>query len=194
MARQRFSLTDDQVKELTTAYATAKVGRVRTRYQAVRLYGTGYPVEEMRDITGCSRTSLLEWCRAYRATGVAGLVEQRKGGNRAKLTASQLQALRRRLQTYTPAAVFGAATACPNGHYWTVDDLERAVERWYQVRYHRRGSSHRLFARGGFSYQRPAQVYTSRSAQAVAAFEEALEKKITRHRPRRSGDRDAGRG
>jgi transposase len=194
MARQRFSLTDDQVKELTTAYATSTVGRVRTRYQAVRLYGTGYPMEEVRDITGCSRTSLLEWCRVYRITGVAGLVDQRKGGNRARLTASQLQTLRRRLQTYTPVALFGAATACPDGRSWTVDDLERAVERWYQVRYHSRGSSHRLFARCGFSYQRPAHVYTSRSAQAVAAFEEALEKNMTRHRPRRAQDGAAGRG
>jgi transposase len=176
MARQRFSLTDDQVQELTTAYATAKVGRVRTRYQAVRLYGTGYPMEEVKDITGCSRTSVLAGCRAYRATGVIGLIDQRKGGNRATLTASQLQALRRRVQTYTPAAVFGAATACTHGRYWTVDALERAIERWYQVRYHGRGSYHRLFARCGFSYQRPAQIYTSRSEHAGAAFEEALEK------------------
>src|SRR5262245_35571846 len=133
MARQRFSLPDDQMQELTTAYATAKVGRVRTRYQAVRLYGTGYPVEEVRDITGWSRTRPLAWWRTYSATGLAGLIDQRKPRTRAKLTASPLQALRPRSQTYTPAAVFGAATASTGGLYWLVDALERAVERWYQV-------------------------------------------------------------
>ena len=194
MARPRFSLTNDQVKERTTAYATAKVGRVRTRSHAVRLYGTGSPVEAVRDITGWRRTSLLVWCRADRATGVAGLVEQRQGGNRARLTASQLQTVRRCLQTYTPAAVFGAATACPAGRYGTVDDLERAIERWDPVRYHSRGASQRLLARCGFSYQRPAQAYTSRSAQAVAACEAALEKNMTRQRPRRAQDSAAGRG
>ena len=45
MARRRFQLTEEQVQELINAYANCKDGLTRTRYQAVRLYGTGYPVK-----------------------------------------------------------------------------------------------------------------------------------------------------
>ena len=35
------------------AYISCKDGPTRTRCQAVRLYGISYPVEQIRDITGC---------------------------------------------------------------------------------------------------------------------------------------------
>lgn len=57
----------------------------RTRYQAVRLYGEGYPEKEIEQITGCNRTSLMEWCRTYRVDHSQGLADKRVGGNRAKL-------------------------------------------------------------------------------------------------------------
>jgi hypothetical protein len=60
MARRRFQLTQEQVKELTYAYNCCKDGPTRTRYQAVRLYGAGYPVKEVMEITGCSRPILVE--------------------------------------------------------------------------------------------------------------------------------------
>jgi hypothetical protein len=48
MATRQFHLTEIQVKELTNAYTNCKDGPIRTRYQAVRLYGTGYPVKEVK--------------------------------------------------------------------------------------------------------------------------------------------------
>ena len=36
------------------------------------------------------------WCRKYRARGVAGLVDRRVGGNRAKLTKAQVEELKER--------------------------------------------------------------------------------------------------
>ena len=102
MARRRFQLTEEQEKELIGAYMSCKHGPTRSRYQAVRLYGTGYPVEEVMNITGCSRTSLMEWCRSYREDGVGGLVDKRAGGNRAKLTSVQIEVLKERLHAYMP--------------------------------------------------------------------------------------------
>src|ERR671918_3139786 len=66
MARRRFQLSEEQIKGLTMAYATCKDGPTRTRFQAVRLYGIGYPVVQIMDITGCSRTSLMDWNRFCR--------------------------------------------------------------------------------------------------------------------------------
>jgi len=177
MAKRRFQLTEEQVKELTQAYRGCRDGSTRTRYQAVRLYGTGYPVEEVKEITGCSQTSLMDWCRIYRTQGPAGLVDKRRGGNRAKLKPAQLEELRIRLQQYTPADLFGSTAATADGQFWTVEDLQRAIEQWYGVCYQSRTSYYSLFDRCDFSRQRPAKAYKSRSEAKIAEFEEQFEKK-----------------
>lgn len=158
------------------AYASCKDGPTRTRLQAVRLYGVGYPVEQIMDITGCSRTSLMEWCAAYRQEGSPALRDQRLGGNRARLTKDQIQELNGRLHTYTPADLFGTGTATGDGQFWTIPDLQQALQHWYGVTYQSRGSYHRYFDLCGFSYQRPQKVYKSRSPVQVAEFEATLEK------------------
>jgi transposase len=176
MARKRFQLTEGQKAELTRAFANCKDGPTRTRFQAVRLYGSGYRVSEILQITGCSRTSLMDWCRYYRTNGVEGLVDKRRGGNNTRLDSVQLEDLRVRLQSHTPAELFGSSAATDDGQFWTVPDLQRAIEQWYGVRYQSAGSYPRLFHVCGFSYQRPAKVYKSRSAAKIADFEEQLEK------------------
>ena len=65
MAKRKFTLTDKERRELLRAYELSKNVGTRTRYQAVRLYGEGYPVAEIEKITGCARASLMEWCREY---------------------------------------------------------------------------------------------------------------------------------
>jgi len=177
MAKRRFQLTEEQVKELTQAYLGCKDGPTRTRYQAVRLYGTGYPVKEVIDITGCSQTSLMDWCRIYRTQGTAGLIDKRRGGNRAKLKPEQIEELQTRLHQYTPANLFGPTAATADGQFWTVEDLQRATEKWYGICYQSRTSYYDLFDRCNFSRQRPAKTYKSRSEAQVADFEEQLEKK-----------------
>ena len=64
MAKRKFQLTEVERKELQKAYQASKDAGTRTRCQAVRLYGDGYAEQEIEQITGCSRTSLMEWCRA----------------------------------------------------------------------------------------------------------------------------------
>jgi transposase len=176
MARRRFQLIPEQVQELTYAYTCCKDGPTRTRYQAVRLYGTGYPVKEVMEITGCSRPILMEWCRKYRAVGIPALADQRVGGNRARLSPEQIAELTTQLHLYTPADLFGKTAATLEGQFWTVPDLQRAMEQWYGVSYQSPSSYLRYFDLCGFSYQRPAGVYKSRSETQVAEFEAQLEK------------------
>jgi transposase len=176
MAKRQFQLRDDQIQELVKEYSTCKDGPTRTRYQAVRLYGTGYLVKEISAIAGCSRASLMEWCQKYRREGVKGLTDHRAGGNRARLSAEQLQALAQRLRQYTPRDLFGDETQTEDGQFWTVEDLHRAVAQWYGVTWQSRTSYYKVLADCGFSYQRPVKVFKSRRESQVADFEERLEK------------------
>src|SRR3970282_515614 len=116
MTRRRFQLMQEQVQELTDAYTCCKDGPTRTRYQAVRLYGTGYPGQEVMEITGCSRPTLMEWCRKYLASGLSALADQRRGGNRSRLSPVQIEQLKARLHLYTPTDLVGhnaATDSCP---------------------------------------------------------------------------------
>lgn len=176
MAQRQFILTSAQATALQQAYLETKHGPTRSRYQAVRLYGSGYSVAQVIDITGCSRTTLMDWCRAYRRTGLSGLVDGRVGGNRAKLTPEQRRMLCTNLQQYTPRQLFGAETATPSGQFWTVPDLRRAVAHWFGITWNSHSSYLSLFPTCGFSYQRTQKVFKSRSEAQVMTFEEALEK------------------
>ncbi len=137
------------------AYHRTKDGLQRTRVQAVRLYGLGYAVTEIQTITGCARSSLMEWCRAYLEHGLAGLDDHRRGGNSAKLSRDQVADLGRKLHQYTPRSLFGPDAATPDGQAWTVADLRHAVVHWYGVTYQSAVSYATLFDRCGFSYHRP---------------------------------------
>lgn len=177
MSRQRYQLTEKQLKELQESYHNSTDAKLRTRCQAVRLYGQGRAVSEIIDIIGCSRTSLSEWWEKYRQQGVEGLRDHRLGGNSAKLSQEQIEDLKRRLHEYTPQELFGQACVSPDGQTWSIGDLQHAVETWYQVRYKSLSSYRELLKRCGFSYQRPAKLYRSRNEQKVAEFEAELEKK-----------------
>lgn len=115
MAKRQFLLPSEQAATLRQVYLGAKDGATRTRYQAVWLYGTGYPTAQVQQITGCSRASLLAWCRRYLVQGVSGLSDGRVGDKRAKLTAAQRQVVRATLHQYTPRQLFGPTTATPMG-------------------------------------------------------------------------------
>jgi len=176
MAKRKFTLTGSERKELLQAYRSCKDAATRTRYQAVRLYGESYPVEEIMQITGCSRTSLMEWRRAYREDHSQGLVDKRVGGNRAKLSKLQIEALQQVLHQYTPKERLGSKASTANGQFWSVEDLALIVREQYGVAYQSRTSYTQLLHLCGFSYQKTEKVFKSRREIKVADFEEQLEK------------------
>ena len=176
MAKRKFILTEAERKYLLKAYQTCKDASTRTRYQAVRLYGEGYPVDEIMQITGCSRTSLMEWCRAYREDHAQGLVDKRAGGNHAKLNKLQIEQLQQLLHQYTPKARLGPRASTVDGQFWSVEDLVLIVREQYGVEYQSRTSYSHLLHVCGFSYQKTEKVFKSRRETKVADFEEQLEK------------------
>lgn len=176
MAKRKFVLTEAEQKGLLQAYRQCKDAATRTRYQAVRLYGEGYPEDEIEQVTGCSRTSLMEWCRAYREDPSQGLIDKRLGGNRAKLSQFQQEELQQMLHQYTPKERLGTKASSVDGQYWSVEDLVQVVRERYGVEYQSRTSYIQLLRQCGFSYQKTAKVFKSRSEAKVADFEEQLEK------------------
>ncbi len=123
MAKRKFILTEAEQKELLRVYRLCKDAATRTRYQAVRLCGRGYPEAEIEQITGCSRASVMEWCRAYQEDHSQGLVDKRVGGTRAKLSPLQLEELQQMLHQYTPKERLGPNASTVDGQYGSVEDL-----------------------------------------------------------------------
>ena len=176
MNRRKFQLTPEQNNELQGAYQQCSDGAMKMRCQAVRLYGIGYSVEEVIQITGCSRRRLLAWSRSYREYGVAGLLDGRVGGNSAKLSDHELEAVQAKLHQYRPHQLLRSDEYSGNGEFWTVSELAIWLEREFAVVYRSKTSYRSLLKRCGLSRQRPAKQYKSRSEAKVMAFEEELEK------------------
>lgn len=177
MKQRTFRLLPAQARELQAAYLHAQDANAKIRYQAVRMYGTNYPVAQILDVCACSRTSLMQWVAAYRDRGVAALLDHRAGGNRAALKPEQIETVQNQLHTYTPAQLLGKEQAQGDGQFWSVPDVACLLARDYKVTYKNSTSYRNLIAKCGFSYQRPAKHYKSRSAEKIMQFEEALEKK-----------------
>ncbi len=177
MRTRTFRLTEHEANQLHAAYLHAQDANTKTRYQAVRLYGLGYPVPQILDICAGSHSRLLEWVRAYRQDGITALLDHRQGGNRAKLSAEEIEAVQNQLHRYTPAQLLGREDCIGDGTFWTLADLAQLLKRDYQVIYHSPTSYWSLLQKVGFSYQRPAKQYKSHSDFKVMDFEEALEKK-----------------
>jgi transposase len=127
------------------------------------------------EITGCSRTSLLEWCQKYTANRIDGLTDHRLGGNHAKLKAAQIDEINHLVHEYTPRELLGLETASRDGRFWTVKDLAQLIERRFGVTYRSLNSYYRLFRLCEFTPQRPARQYRSRREADSVAFEAALE-------------------
>lgn len=176
MHRKRKLLSQEQVNELQVAQDNSPDGASAMRFQAVRLYGTGYSVEEIMAICRCSRPSLLEWNRKYHQGGIAALLDQRQGGNRALLGNDELERLQSTLHQYRPNQLFAPGEYERDGRFWAVSTLAQLVEREYGVRYKQPCSYRILFDKCEFSYQRAAHHYLSRREQRVIEFEETLEK------------------
>lgn len=173
--RRAFRLNQKEAQLIEMAERSSKDGGTRTRYQGVRLYGSGYSLVGVKAITGCSTRGLLSWCETYGREGVQGLVDKRRGGNAAKLKADQIEHLQTLLSRYTPDQKYGKGNNV-GGQFWTIADVRRRVKEECGVEYKSATSYRNLMDTCEMSYQKTQGVYKNRSAQTVVEFEEQLEK------------------
>lgn len=178
MAHRTFELSKEQQQELKAVeQEVSKVNDLK-RLMAVRLYGEGYPTQEIEAIVGCSWRSLMRWCAGYQAKGLAGLPDQRVGGNRAKLSVEQREEVKERLHSYRPDQLLPPSMRIEQGAFWTVSDLKITLDVWYDVTYQSDTSYRKLLHECGLSRQQTESQYRSRpSAEVIAEFQARLEKK-----------------
>jgi len=178
MAKRQFELDEAEPNELRRAEGQTQDARELKRLQAVRLYGSGYAVSDIIELTGCSWRALMDWCVAYREDGPSGLKSKWQGENALKLSRAQRADLKARLDAYRPDQVIETELRISQGQFWTVTDLAIVIERWYGVTYGCRLSYVRLLHECHFSQQQTEPVYRSQPDQrTVADFEAGLEKK-----------------
>lgn len=173
MAKRQFELTENEIRGLRQREQQTRDVRELKRLQAVRLYGTGMAVGEILSIVDTSESSLRQWAQHFRETGLQALRSKWQGHNAKKLSGIQRTDLRTRLHQGGPQS-----WQISEGQFWTVSDLEIAVQHWYGVTYHSQRSYVGLMHECGLSYQRTEKVYRSRASDAdIADFEVELEKK-----------------
>jgi transposase len=142
------------------------------------LYGEGWSVPAIRDITGSSERSLRRWCAWYARGGLERLEDQRAGGNNAKLTPEQRADVIERVKAYRPDQLLPAEVRLSRGEFWTVSDLQIGLQRWYGVTWRSANSYRAVLHDSRLSVQQVENTYRSRPSDlAVAEFEARLEKK-----------------
>ena len=175
--KRKHLLSPEEDQQLLLAFTQCKDGVMRTKIQAVRLYGNNMPVADITHLTGLPRRTISRWYGRYLQLGLGGFVDNRQGGNYQYLSDEQIEELAVKLDQYRPVDLFGLENvATADGLHWCVPDLKQAVQQWYGVTYKRPDSYHQLFRKCGFSYQRTTKVFRSRSQRKVADFEEQVEK------------------
>lgn len=178
MAKRKFQLTDDEKHRFEQAERQTRDAYELRRLQAVRLYGSGVPTNEITGLIQTSDRRIREWTQKYEQEGLEGLKSQWQGENALKLSREQRTDLKQRMQQYRPDQVIAADVRLSHGAFWTVSDVQIVVNTWYQVEYRTLDSYRSLLHECGLSYQRTEKVYRSQpDAQTVTDFEAALEKK-----------------
>lgn len=178
MAKRRFQLTQEEIQAFEQAEGQTRDAYELRRLQAVRLYGSGVPTQDITGLVQCSDRRIREWAHTYGHRGLDGLKSRWQGDNALKLSREQRADLKQRVQHYRPDQVIAPDVRISHGKFWTVSDLHIVVKTWYAVEYRTQGSYRRLLHECNLSYQQTEQIYRSRpDAQTVADFEAELEKK-----------------
>jgi len=178
MKHRQFKLTDDEIRTIEATERETREAITLRRLQGVRMYGSGLDMALIQQVTGAARRTVDDWVQAYRAKGVAGLCPGWRGGNNRKLTIEARRDLTTKLSQMTVTQALNEEERGNDSQFWTIEALERAVEKWYGVRYQSRESYRRLLVEAGLSVQQPEGIYRSRPSEAVIAeFEADAEKK-----------------
>lgn len=178
MANRQFQLTAEEIQRFEQAEQQTRDAYELKRLQAVRLYGSGVPTQQIWQVVQCSDRRIRNWTQKYQQQGLNGLKSHWQGDNALKLNREQRANLKKRLQQSQPDQVIAPDERSSRGPFWTVSDLQTVIKQWYNVTYRSLGSYRRLLHECGLSYQRTEQVYRSRpDAQTIADFEAELEKK-----------------
>jgi transposase len=147
----------------------AKKGRRATeaeRLQAVRLIESGRTIDDVTDIMGVGRRTVLEWWAKYRNDGPGGLSTKVATGRPSSLADRQLQELRAIIVEVDPR-VLGFAMAL-----WTREMIAEVVRQRFRVSLSK-VTVGRLLGKIGLSPQRPLYRAYQQDPERVTQWKES---------------------
>lgn len=143
--------------------------RMFKRYQTVLMYLKGRKYAEIADVLGCTEQTVYNYIRAYKASGLEGLVPGQSPGRPPQLTEEQEQELYNLIVDKKPADV-----GFPAEMNWTSFLVQDWIKQAFGVEYTDRGVR-KLLHRLGFSYTKPTYTLAKANPEKQEAFKQEFE-------------------
>lgn len=155
------------VKELSAALRGEKRSVNQIRVRAVLSVARGNHVPLVARSMAVAERAVRNWVHRYNRRGLVGLQDQRKG-RQCRLSDSQLEKIRKRLRE---GAQPEDGVCSLRGR-----DIQRVLEKEFQVRYCRSSVYYLLHHQLGMSYLKPRPLHRKTDPEAQAAFKKTSQK------------------
>lgn len=155
------------VKELSAALRGEKRSVNQIRIRAVLSVARGIHVPMVARSMAVAERAVRNWVHRYNGRGLVGLQDQRKG-RQCRLSDSQLEKIRKRLRE---GAQPEDGVCSLRGR-----DIQRVLEKEFQVRYCRSSVYYLLHHQLGMSYLKPRPLHRKTDPEAQAAFKKTSQK------------------
>lgn len=155
------------VKELSAALRGEKRSVNQIRVRAVLSVARGNHVPLVARSMAVAERAVRNWVHRYNGRGLVGLQDQRKG-RQCRLSDSQLEKIRKRLRE---GAQPEDGVCSLRGR-----DIQRVLEKEFQVRYCRSSVYYLLHHQLGMSYLKPRPLHRKTDPEAQAAFKKTSQK------------------
>ncbi len=120
--RISFTLSTDEVCAVEEAMHHSQQAEVRQRATAIRLLHLGHKPEAVAEMFAVAPSTIWNWHRRFRASGLAGLCNQAKSGRPAKATGNYLDAVAQALATDPRTIGYSFSV-------WTINKLRHHLEK-----------------------------------------------------------------
>src|SRR5574341_1080294 len=107
--RVNFHLNEDELGQVEYAMNHSPLPEVRQRATAIRLLHLGHSPEAIAEMLAVAPSSVWNWHRRWRSSGVDGLANAAKSGRPAKADAHYVRVLEQALNTEPKALGFAFA-------------------------------------------------------------------------------------
>lgn len=149
------------VKGLTAALRRERQLSTQVRLRAVLAVARGHHVPAVAEGMSVAERAVRNWVHRYNREGLAGLQDRRRG-RQCRLSEAQLDKVRGRIQA-GPKPDDGVCSLRAN-------DLQRILQKEFQVRYARSSVYYLLHHQLGMSYLKPRPLHRKADPKAQAAF------------------------
>lgn len=144
------------LQEVEKRIKQTKERRMYERYQTIRFYLIGQPVNQIAFLLGRTSKTIRTYINVYKAYGLNGLIMKQSTGRPSRLTKDQQTQLKEVIINHVPQEV-GFTAKCN----WTLEIIAAYILREFGYTYSIRGVS-KLMHRMGMSYTKP--TYTLEAA------------------------------